>query len=101
LLVLILLLAASFFVERPWCRYACPLGAVSGLAASFSPLYLKRENHVCTSCKICSRNCPMGLPVHSAETIKHPDCIGCLECVSQCPQDGALQVKLGLPLLGK
>ncbi len=27
LVVLIVTLLASLFVERPWCRYACPLGA--------------------------------------------------------------------------
>ncbi len=101
LVVLIVLLVTAFFVERPWCRYACPLGAVSGLVAAFSPVYLKREESACISCKICSRTCPMGLKVDTADTIKSVDCIGCLECVSECPRNGALEVKVGLPILGK
>lgn len=32
-IVLAVVLVASFFVERPWCRYACPLGAATGLTA--------------------------------------------------------------------
>jgi polyferredoxin len=99
--VLVLLLVASIFVERPWCRYACPLGAVSGLVGKFSPVYLKREESACTSCGICSRSCPMGLQVHTATTIKSVDCISCLECVGSCPRNGALEVKVGLPLIGK
>jgi polyferredoxin len=99
--VLVVLLVASFFVERPWCRYACPLGAVSGLVGKLSPVYLKREESACTSCGICSRSCPMGLPVHTATTIKSVDCISCLECVGSCPRNGALEVKVGLPLIGK
>jgi polyferredoxin len=99
--VLLIVLAASLFVERPWCRYACPLGAATGLVGKLSPFYLKRETASCTNCAICSRACPMGLPVHKAETIKHADCIGCLECVGECPREGALELKLGLPVVGK
>jgi len=43
----------------------------------------------------------MGLPVHSATTIKSADCIGCLECVGECPREGALELKLGIPVFGK
>lgn len=99
--ILIITIVASFFVERPWCRYACPLGAVSGLAGKFSPTYLKRNENACTNCKICTRSCPMGLEIHSADTIKGADCVSCLECVGVCPQKGALEVKFGLPFIGK
>jgi len=101
MIVLAVTLVASFFVERPWCRYACPLGAASGMLGKLSPVYLKREESACTSCKICTRSCPMGLEVHTAATIKSVDCISCLECVGACPRNGALNVKLGLPLVGK
>jgi polyferredoxin len=100
-IVLVVTLVASFFIERPWCRYACPLGAASGILGKFSPVYLKREESACTSCKICTNSCPMGLEVHKATTIKSVDCITCLECVGACPRNGALEVKFGLPLIGK
>lgn len=100
-IVLALTLVASFFVERPWCRYACPLGAASGILGKLSPVYLKREENACKLCQVCTKACPMGLPVHTSDTIKSADCISCLECVSACPRHGALEVKLGLPLIGK
>jgi polyferredoxin len=100
-IVLGVTLVASFFIERPWCRYACPLGAASGLLGKLSPIYLKREESACTSCKLCTKSCPMGLEVHTAKTIKSADCITCLECVGSCPRNGALEVKFGLPLIGK
>jgi polyferredoxin len=100
-IVLIIVLVASLFVERPWCRYACPLGAATGLVGKLSPFYLKREADACKNCAICTKACPMGLPVHSATTIKHADCIGCLECVDECPREGALELKLGFPIVGK
>jgi len=96
LAVLIVLLIASIFIERPWCRYACPLGAASALFGKFSPIYLKREAEACKDCKVCTKACPMGLPVHSAVKIKSADCIGCLDCVGACPREGALEVKLGI-----
>ncbi len=99
--VLAIVLIASLFVERPWCRYACPLGAATGLVGKLSPFYLKREAAACTSCGICTKACPVGLPVHTATTIKHADCMSCLECVGECPREGALELKLGVPVFGK
>ncbi len=101
LVVLGLTLVGSLFVERPWCRYACPLGAVSGLLGKLSPIYIKRQADACTSCKICSKACPMGLQVHTATTITSVDCISCLECVGECPREGAMEVKVGFPLRAK
>jgi polyferredoxin len=100
-IVLAVTLIASFFIERPWCRYACPLGAASGLLGKLSPVYIKRNEDVCTSCKLCTKSCPMGLEVHSATTIKSVDCITCLECVDSCPSNGALEIRAGLPIVGK
>jgi polyferredoxin len=99
--VLAITLVASLFIERPWCRYACPLGAATGLVSKLSPVYLKRESEACKSCAVCTTACPMGLPVHTATTIKSVDCIGCLECVDVCPREGALELKLGMPVIGK
>jgi polyferredoxin len=101
IVVLGITLVASFFVERPWCRYACPLGAASSLLGKFSPVYLKRETNACKVCKVCTTVCPMGLKVHTASSITSADCIGCLECVGACPRQGALEVRIGIPILGQ
>lgn len=101
LVVLILTLVASFFIERPWCRYACPLGAISSILGKFSPIYLQREQSNCTICKVCSKACPMGLEIHTTEKITSADCISCLECIGACPRNGALEVRAGIPLQWK
>lgn len=100
LVILATMLVASLFVERPWCRYACPLGAISGLVAKLSPVYVKRTDTACKPCTLCTQACPMGLPVHTATTIKSADCNGCLECMEACPRLGALELKVGLPVIG-
>jgi len=101
IVVLVLIVIASLFIERPWCRYACPLGAMTGIVGKISPVYIKREENVCTSCKLCTRSCPMGLEVHTGNKITSVDCITCLECVGTCPENGALELKAAFPFTGK
>ena len=97
LIVLGVTVVASFFVDRPWCRYACPLGAVIGLVSQVSPVRLQREGAACTGCAVCDKACPMGLQVATATDVTSPNCIMCLKCVESCPQSGSLAVKLVLP----
>lgn len=93
-IVLALVLVGSLFVERPWCRWLCPLGAVLGLVGKLSPFRVRRQPAVCTSCKLCTRKCPLGIAVHEHESVNDASCIGCLECVSACPATSALTVGL-------
>ena len=60
-MVLALTLLGAAFVDRPWCRYACPLGAANGIVARFSPVRLERSAAACVDCNLCTRACPMGL----------------------------------------
>jgi polyferredoxin len=101
MVVLALTLLGALFVDRPWCRYACPLGAANGLVARFSPVRLERSAAACVDCNLCTKSCPMGLPVATASAIPSADCIGCLECVEACPRDGALELRIGLPVGGR
>jgi polyferredoxin len=96
-LALAIVFVASFFVERPFCRYACPLGAINGIVSQISPVRLERNAMLCKGCAICDKACPVALPVATANKITSPECIGCLECVEACPRGGALELKLGLP----
>lgn len=97
--ILAVIMIAALFVDRPWCRYACPLGAVAGLVGAVSPVRVERVADACSSCGICTRACPMGLPVATAKRITSPDCNACLECVGACPRPGALELRAGLPVL--
>jgi polyferredoxin len=89
----IITLVASFFVERAWCRYACPLGGAISLVGKFSLLRIRRTESGCKSCALCARPCPVKLPVDTATTVSS-DCIGCLACVDACPRHGTLEVQL-------
>ncbi len=92
-LVALVILVASLFVERAWCRYLCPLGGAISLVGKFSLLRIRRDGEACKGCNICERPCPVKLPVATANTISS-DCIGCLACVEACPRHGALEVQI-------
>lgn len=101
LVVLVATLVGSLFTDRPWCRYACPLGAANGLVAKLSPIRLERNQSACVDCNLCTRSCPMGIDVARETVVTSTACTGCLECVEACPRAGALELHAGLPIGGR
>ena len=95
--VLAVSLIASLFVERAWCRYACPLGATISLMGRLSPLRIERVESACTSCGLCTQRCPMGIDVARADAITDLSCITCLRCVNECPRPEAIDLRLAIP----
>jgi polyferredoxin len=96
--MLLVVLALSVFVKRPFCRYACPLGAVQGLIAKASPVAIQRDATACLGCDLCNRACPMNIPVNQRTRVTDSTCVACLECVVACPSRDALGVQIALPL---
>jgi len=127
-----LLIIGSFFIRMFWCRYICPLGAISNifryfistliiiiiyLAASlagytlswqylfaslcitgyiceillpdrfnlFPLMKIKRDTKKCVSnCEECVAKCPFNIPVNNVDTVTHPDCTMCCDCIAGC-----------------
>jgi polyferredoxin len=78
----LLLVAASLFVERFFCRYLCPLGAALALPARLRQFeWLKRHWQCGRECRICQVQCPVGA-IQPEGTIHPGECIYCLKC--QC-----------------
>jgi NAD-dependent dihydropyrimidine dehydrogenase PreA subunit len=85
---LLLLLAASLFVWRPWCHFACPFGLVSWFFERLAIFRIKVDYNACTRCDACSISCPS----HAMDGIlKHrkmpADCFACGVCIETCPTD--------------
>lgn len=97
--ILLVVLVLSIFVKRPFCRYACPLGATQGLISKASPIAIQRDAEACLGCDLCNRACPMNIPVNQRTRVTDSTCLACLECVGACPSQDALGVRLSLPII--
>jgi polyferredoxin len=95
--ILVTTLALSFFVERPWCKYACPYGAVLGITNLFRVFSIRRNQVTCKADGACSIMCPMNIPVDSLTLVRDHQCISCLECTSEaiCPVKGTVEFSTG------
>jgi len=87
LITLVVTLSLSLLVERPWCKYVCPYGALLGLTNLFRLFTIKRKESTCIDCHICDNVCPMNIEVSKKVSIRDHQCISCHECTSEehCP----------------
>ncbi len=85
--VLVITLLLSLIIERPWCKYLCPYGALLGITNFFRIFKISRNSKTCTQCKICDNNCPMNIEVSKTEKVLNHQCISCYKCTSEelCP----------------
>ncbi len=96
LILLGFILIGSLFVERPWCKYLCPLGALLGIFNLFRIIKLRRNTETCINCTKCNNVCPMNIPVSTKKVIRDHQCISCLLCTDEgaCPVSGSLNFSL-------
>ena len=83
--VLAAILIGSFFAERFFCRYLCPLGALFALSSVRRLFRIRRAEAACSGCGLCSRTCAMGIGIHTCESVRSGECIDCMRCVGVCP----------------
>lgn len=98
-LTLLVFLAGSIWVERFWCKYFCPFGAMLALFNKISPVHLGADFNRCNHCGRCDTECSMGIrevPVNLSDT----ECIRCLECLETCAREGSLELKMIRPFSG-
>lgn len=86
IIILIGILAGSFFIERFFCRYLCPLGAIFTPLSKLRLFKIRRDYEGCGGCSQCSEGCSMGLPVHEKKKVTSGECIECMHCISDCPE---------------
>jgi polyferredoxin len=87
----------SLFVERPFCKYACPYGAFQGLFNFVRIFKIRRNEKTCISCNACSRACPMNIDVANEGIVRDHQCVSCLKCTSEsaCPVSATVEFSAG------
>lgn len=85
LVFLILFFVLIFLVERGWCRYFCPVGAMLAPLNKVSFLYVWVNKKNCINCNVCSAVCPMGIDIPNMN--RDPECILCGKCIDACPKN--------------
>ena len=90
---LIATFVAGLFVERPFCKYFCPLGGFIDIVAKFGLIQVARKPLICENDGACDNACPVDIKI--SKSVGTPiGCIGCMQCVASCPKKGALVLSL-------
>jgi len=84
-LLLALIMTGSMYIERFFCRYLCPLGAVFVVVSRIRLFKIRKPAQHCGSCHACTNRCSMGIPLYSMNVISDGECIDCMNCVEICP----------------
>ncbi|MGA1822309.1 MAG: 4Fe-4S binding protein [Thermoplasmatota archaeon] len=76
-------IALVALVDRGWCRYLCPIGAMYGPTNKMALTDIDFIEDKCIHCQLCIRDCPMGINPKEAKT--DPECVRCGRCIDVCP----------------
>lgn len=82
--LLFLIALVSFFFERFFCRYLCPLGALLAILSKVRFYRIKKNTDRCVGCNLCNMKCSMGINVSAYEMVKSGECINCIQCMDVC-----------------
>lgn len=85
-ITLLFIIIGSLFVERFFCRYLCPMGAVFTLISPLRVFKISKKGENCSSCSLCTKTCKMGIPMYQYEKISSGECIQCCKCIPVCPR---------------
>lgn len=86
LIFLVVILVGAIFIERFFCRYLCPLGAVFAVTSKFRIFDILKKRDKCGNCRLCTNSCSMGIPMYKHDKIKSGECINCFKCIDACPR---------------
>ena len=78
--LLVVIIVASIFIFRFFCRFLCPLGALYGFFCRIAMLGVKLDENKCTDCGLCISVCKMDI-----KKVGDHECIQCGACIAACP----------------
>lgn len=96
ILLLAIILVSAMLVERAWCRFLCPYGALMNVFEKVGSIVgikrrkIKRNLERCTDCGVCNLYCPMNIDLLADEYVHDPNCIQCSQCAQKCPKGNTI-----------
>lgn len=79
ILIAFAFLALFMIAKRPFCRLACPLGAIFGFFNRYSLLQLKVDPRECNGCQKCRETCPVDINI--SDDPGSSTCVRCFRCL--------------------
>lgn len=94
-ILLVLIGIGAMFIERFFCRYLCPLGAIFAVLSKLKIYKVHKERSNCRACRACTLKCSMGIDLDKVDKVNSGECIQCFNCVKVCPRSNAKVKVLG------
>lgn len=85
--LLLVFFIGSLFVERFFCRYFCPLGALFTIISGKRCYKIRRDESACIHCGLCEEVCGMGVSILKKDVVSSGKCIDCMQCLTICPKE--------------
>ncbi|MCH5138193.1 4Fe-4S binding protein [Clostridiaceae bacterium UIB06] len=83
-IILAFILIGAIFIERFFCRYLCPLGAVFSVVSKLRIFKISKPTDNCGNCRLCTNNCSMGIELYKMDKVGIGECINCFKCIEIC-----------------
>jgi len=84
--VLFIIVAGMCLVERFFCQFLCPMGAVFAFMQPLPFFTFNRKKEDCIpGCTLCRRICPASISL-GEENSRYQDCFQCGKCSVKCPK---------------
>jgi len=92
-IVFVLILCGMLLIERFFCMFLCPMGAVFALLPMLPFTTFKRKKEDCIKgCSICEKACPANISL-GEDARSTSECFQCGKCAAKCPKGN---IRLGV-----
>lgn len=95
LCVLAAIVVGMAFIERFFCQFLCPLGALFSLmpVLPFSA-FSRKKSRCAKNCGLCKKGCPVAIFPDSG-SLSAGECISCGRCADACPLENVALIRAG------